>query len=297
MRQQNSQPFKAAFVMLGAMFSFTLMAIAGRELAGNLDTFEIMMYRSFIGVLIVLFIAVASGKLNDINANKLGLHTLRNAVHFMGQSLWLYALIHIPLSQLFAFEFTHPLWVAILAPFLLGEIMTRKRIFAFVIGFLGILIVARPESAPITIATFAAVACAFMFALTTICTKYLGKTETTLSIMFWLTVIQAGFGLICAGYDGDIAIPPVNVFHWVAIVGLGGLFAHYCIATALKIAPASIVAPLEFLRLPLIAIVGFAFYDEQFLVSIIFGAVIVFCANFLNIREETEANKRFAEQT
>ncbi len=283
--------------MLGAMVSFTLMAIAGRELAGTLDTFEIMMYRSFIGLVIVLGVAFATGTRSDIRANRLGLHTLRNAVHFTGQNLWFYALIYIPLSQLFAFEFTNPLWIAILAPFLLGEVMTRTRIFAFVLGFIGILIVARPESAPITFATFAAATCALMFALTTICTKHLGKTETTISIMFWLTVIQGIFGVICAGYDGDIAVPPVHLLHWVAIVGFGGLLAHYCIATALKIAPASVVAPLEFLRLPLIAVVGFFLYDEPLLASVFIGAIIVFGANFLNIREETQANKRRAAQS
>lgn len=283
--------------MIGAMVSFTAMAVSGRELAGTLDTFEIMMYRSAIGLAIVLAVATATCSRSDIRPNRLGLHTLRNLFHFTGQNLWFYALIYIPLSQLFAFEFTYPLWVAILAPFLLGEVMSRTRIFAFVLGFIGILIVARPESASISFATFAAATCAIMFALTTICTKHLGKTEPTMSILFWLTVIQGIFGIACAGYDGDIAVPPVHLLHWVAIVGFGGLLAHYCIATALKLAPASIVAPLEFLRLPLIAVVGFILYDEPLLASVFIGAIIVFGANFLNIREETEANKRRAAQS
>jgi drug/metabolite transporter (DMT)-like permease len=294
MTETRSQPIKAAVFMLGAMVSFTAMAVAGRELAGTLDTFEIMMYRSFIGVIIVLSVATATGTRSEISTNRLGLHTTRNIFHFTGQNLWFYALIYIPLSQLFAFEFTNPLWIAILAPFLLGEVMTRTRILAFVLGFIGILIVARPESAPITFATFAAAACAFMFALTTICTKHLGKTEPTMSILFWLTVLQGLFGIICAGYDGDIAIPPAEKLHWVAIVGFGGLLAHYSITTALKLAPASVVAPLEFLRLPLIAVVGFILYDEPLLATVFIGAIIVFGANYLNIREETQANKRRA---
>lgn len=276
--------------MVGAMVSFSAMAVAGRELKDTLDTFEIMMYRSFIGFVIVVGLAAFNRKLSHISTNRLGLHTLRNLFHFTGQNLWFYALIYIPLSQLFAFEFTNPLWIAILAPFLLSEQMTRTRIFAFVLGFIGVLIVARPESAPITFATFAAASCALMFALTTICTKHLGRTETTTSILFWLTVIQGIFGIICSGYDGDIAVPTTDKLHWVAIVGLGGLLAHYCIATALKLAPASVVAPLEFLRLPLIAVVGFVLYDEPLLASVFIGAIIVFGANVLNIREETRAN-------
>lgn len=296
MTEPQSQPIKAAVFMLGAMVSFTAMAVAGRELAGTLDTFEIMMYRSFIGLIIVLIVANATGTRSEISTNRLGLHTIRNIFHFTGQNLWFYALIYIPLSQLFAFEFTNPLWIAILAPFLLGETMTRTRIIAFLLGFIGVLIVARPESAPITFATFAAATCALMFALTTICTKHLGKTEPTMSILFWLTVLQGIFGIICAGYDGDIAVPPTDKLHWVAIVGFGGLLAHYSIATALKLAPASVVAPLEFLRLPLIAVVGFILYDEPLLATVFIGAIIVFGANFLNIREETRANKSRAAQ-
>ena len=294
MPEIQSQPIKAASFMLGATVSFTLMAVAGRELAANLDTFEIMMYRSFIGLLIVLAIAASTGTLNKIRANQLGLHTLRNTFHFIGQNLWFYALIYIPLSQLFAFEFTYPLWIAVLAPFFLGEVMTRTRIFAFILGFIGIIIVARPESAPVNFATLAAITCAIMFALTTICTKYLSKTENTLSILFWLTVIQGIFGVVCAGYDGKITVPSIHVIHWITIVGLGGLIAHYCIATALKIAPASIVAPLEFLRLPVIAILGFFIYEEPLMASVFFGAIIVLGANFLNIRVEIESNKRRA---
>lgn len=282
----QSQPVKAAAFMVGAMLSFTAMAVAGRVLAPVHDTFEIMMYRSFVGIAIVLAIGAANGTLGTISTARLGLHGVRNLVHFTGQNLWFYALIYIPLSQLFAFEFTNPLWVAILAPFLLGEQMTRTRVLAFCLGFVGILIVARPETAPISFATFAAAACAVAFALTTISTKELGKTESTTCILFWLTVLQAIFGVICAGWDMDIAAPRAETVGWLALVGVCGLLAHYCIATALKLAPATVVAPLEFLRLPLVAVVAWILYGEPLVASIFVGAAIVLAANYMNIRAE-----------
>lgn len=272
--------------MVGAMFSFTAMAVAGRELADTHDTFEIMMYRSFIGVIIVVSLGWFSGTLKTIRPDRLGLHTLRNLAHFAGQNLWFYALIFIPLSQLFAFEFTHPLWVAVLAPIMLGERMTRTRVLAFGLGFVGILIVARPESAPLSFATFAAATCAICFAITTITTKKLGQTETTTCILFWLTVIQGIFGVATAGYDLDIALPQSDSVIWLTVVGVCGLMAHYCITTALKLAPATIVAPLEFLRLPLVAIVAYILYEEPLVAAIFIGAAIVFAANWMNIRAE-----------
>jgi len=106
--EQTSQPVKAAFWMLGAIASFTLMAVAGRAVSVELDTFELMMYRSFIGIAIVIAFATMLGTLKDIQTNNLKLHLLRNLSHFAGQNLWFAALVMIPLAQVVALEFTSP---------------------------------------------------------------------------------------------------------------------------------------------------------------------------------------------
>ena len=105
-----SQPLKAAFWMIGAMVSFSLMAVSGRELAPDLNTFEIMFFRSLIGLVIVVAIGALAGTLRQIKADRLGLHMLRNLAHFTGQNLWFLAVAFIPFSQLFALEFSTPLW-------------------------------------------------------------------------------------------------------------------------------------------------------------------------------------------
>ena len=102
----RSEPLKAAFWMVGAMISFTLMAVAGRSLASELDTFEIMMYRSFIGILLVLAFSFYFKTITEVNLLKIRLHFFRNLMHFIGQNLWFYAVIFVPLSQMFAFEFS-----------------------------------------------------------------------------------------------------------------------------------------------------------------------------------------------
>lgn len=284
--EAKSQPLKAAGYMLGALGSFSLMAVAGRELSATLDTFEIMMYRSFIGVVIVLSIATVTGRLPQISTRKFGLHLLRNLLHFTGQNLWFFALVTIPFSQLFAFEFSSPLWIAILAPWFLGEKMTKTRITAFVLGFIGILIVARPQSSSLSPATIAAALCAVAFAGTVITTKILSRTEPVTSIMFWLVGMQAVFGTIMAGYDGQIAVPTGTSIYWVVLVGICGLTAHFCFTTALKLAPATIVAPLDFLRLPLISVVGWLLYSEPLEALVFLGAGLVLWGNWMNIRAE-----------
>jgi drug/metabolite transporter (DMT)-like permease len=286
-----SNPIKAGFWMLGAMVSFTLMAISGRSLADKLDTFEIMTYRSFIGIAIVLLIAYRAGTLGEVRTRYLKLHIIRNIFHFSGQNLWFFAILYVPLSQMFVFEFSTPLWVAVCAPLVLGERLTLIRFMAAAMGFFGILVVARPDFSDVNPAIIAAALCAVGFAGATLATKILTRTETITAILFWLTVLQAVFGVICAGYDGVMDIPRGSEWLWVFIIGICGLCAHFCITTALQLAPATIVTPFEFLRLPLITFVGVVLYGEKLEWLVFLGAFIVLLANIMNIRAETRAQK------
>jgi len=284
----EQQPLRAAVWMIGAIFAFTSMAVAGRALAGQFDTFEIMTYRSLLGIVIVLGVGRMAGTLHQINTRSLALHGMRNISHFTGQNLWFYAITAAPLAQVFAMEFTSPLWVTVLAPIFLGEKLTRSRALAALAGFIGILIVARPGTGMVLnpgliAAGFAAIG----FAGSAIFTRLLTRTQTITCILFYLTTMQAIFGLICAGYDGDIAWPVGLAWAWLALVGCAGLLAHFCMTKALSMAPASVVMPIDFARLPIIALVGMMLYGEPLELVVFLGAILIFGANYLNIRVET----------
>jgi len=274
---------QAALWMLGAIFSFTTMAIAGRELGAGFDTFEIMLYRSAIGLMIVLILAYATGTLRQIGIREWRTHLIRNVFHFTGQNLWFYAVTVIPLAQVFALEFTSPLWVILLSPLLLGERLTLIRVIAALMGFIGILIVARPDIGSLHPGILAAASCAIFFALTYVFTKRLTRTESIAAIMLYLSGLQLIFGLISAGYDGDIALPNITDLPLLGLVAACGLLAHFCITKALTIAPATIVAPLDFVRLPIIAIAAMIIYNEAIDIWVFVGASIIFAGNYLNI--------------
>lgn len=286
-----SNTVKAVLWMTGAIGSFSAMAVAGREIAIDLDTFEIMMYRSLIGLIIVCSLAHYFDTRREITTDRFGLHFVRNLAHFTGQNLWFYALTLIPFAQLFAFEFSVPMWVMLAAPFFLGEKLTKIRVASVITGFIGILIVTRPWLAGLAPGIIPAALCAIGFAATSIFTKKLTKTATITCIMFWLTSMQLIFGIIGAGYDGDIALPAATSIPWVFLIGCCGLLAHFCITRALQLAPASLVTPVDFCRLPIIATIGFIFYNEPLDIYIIGGAVLIFVANYINILSETRAQK------
>ena len=284
----KSEPIKATVWMIGAMFSFSLMAVSGRELATNLNTFEIMLFRSIIGFLIVLAIGYFAKKFAEIKRDRLGLHLFRNLAHFSGQNLWFLAVASIPFSQLFALEFSTPVWVALLAPLFLGEVLTKQRVLAVILGFAGVLIVARPDINQFDFAIVAAVACAICFAGSMMATKSLTSDQSITCILFWLTLMQLAMGLVATVFTGTIAFPEgINIF-WIVIVGIGGLTAHFCITNALALAPAIVVIPLDFMRLPLISVIGFLAYGEAFELPILVGAGVIFIAILLNLKAEKQ---------
>ncbi len=269
--------------MIGAIFSFTSMAIAGRFASLDHDTFEIMFFRSILGILIVLVVAHVAGTLGQINRDRIGLHFARNLAHFTGQNLWFFALPLIPLAQLFALEFTGPIWVLLLAPLFLNERLTVEKLAYAALGFVGIMIVAQPDFGGISIGVLTGATAAIAFALTAIFTRKLTATASITCILFYLTTMQAVFGAIMVFYDGQVTWPTASGLPWLAVIGVAGLLAHFCLTQALKIAPASVVMPLDFARLPLIAIIGMVFYNETLDGWVLLGAVLIFTANYLNV--------------
>ena len=276
---------RAALWMIGAIISFTSMAVAGRAISGQLDTFEIMLYRSILGFLIVVSMAGITGTYCEINFKFFRIHLVRNIFHFIGQNLWFFALPLIPLAQLFALEFTSPIWVVLLAPFFLGEKLTVKKLSIAALGFFGVLVVARPELNALNVGILAGAVAAIGFAGAAILTRKLTINNSLTKILFFLTGLQIIFGLICAGYDGDIRIPPSGTFPWLILIGIAGLTAHFCMTKSLALAPASVVMPVDFARLPLIAVIGMLFYGESLNIYVVLGSVLIFIANYINLKQ------------
>ena len=138
--EETSAPIlRAGIFMLGAVASFTLMAVSGRQVSFELDTFEIMMFRSIVGLAVVMAFVLVQGRLRELPTQKTGTHLLRNIFHFTGQNLWFFAITMIPLAQVFALEFTTPIWVILLAPLILREGITPIGALAAALGFVGVI--------------------------------------------------------------------------------------------------------------------------------------------------------------
>ncbi len=293
---ETNRPLLAALWMIGSISAFSLMAVAGRAVSGVHDTFEIMTWRSLVGFLIVATIAFGTGRLHHVRTERLHRHALRNLAHFSGQNLWFWALTMIPFGQVFALEFTSPIWVILLAPIFLGETLTRPKLIAALFGLVGTLLVAKPDFASFDPGIAAAALAAVCFATTNIATKSLTRHESTLSIMFWLTSMQLVMGLVMAGHDGDLALPTAQTLPWLVVIGLCGLVAHFCLTTALSLAPASVVVPVDFIRLPVAFAIGWLLYGEGVSLSLLLGAGFILTGITINLSASNRASKRATVQ-
>jgi drug/metabolite transporter (DMT)-like permease len=277
---------RAALWMLGAVISLSTMAIGGRELSAELNTFQILFFRSVVGLAVICVLLQRAGWA-QVRTRVFGVHVLRNVSHYAGQFGWFFALGAIPLSEVFAIEFTTPIWTALLAAVLLGERMNRLRMAAVAVGFIGTLVILRPGVAVVSIGALAVLGAALAYAVTYVMTKKLSGTETPLSILFYMTAMQLPLGLVAALFDW--VWPSAWAWPWVAVVATTALSAHYCLARAFRLADATVVVPLDFLRLPVIAALGLLLYGEPVNAWVVVGAMIVFLGSWMNLKSAQPA--------
>jgi drug/metabolite transporter (DMT)-like permease len=274
---------RGALWMGGAVVSFSVMAIAVRELLRTLGVFEILFLRSLVSLVLIAAVLPVTGW-QGLRTQRFGLHVVRNLFHFSGQYAWVHAIAWLPLATVFAIEFTMPVWAALLAIPILGERLNRGRVFMLVLGLAGILIILKPGLAEVKPAALVMLAGSFAYAATMIGTKRLAHGDTALSILFYMSVIQVPLGLIPA-LPGWVT-PGLADLPWIIAVGAMGLSAHFCMTRSLRIADASLVVPIDFLRLPLITAVGMLFYGEPLELSILLGAAVIFAGTYTSIRLE-----------
>jgi len=220
-----------------------------------------------------------------INCRHLPLQLLRNTVHLGASYLWATSLLLIPLATAFALEFTTPAWTLLLAAPVLGERLTASRIGAVVFGLLGVLVISRPGLATFQPGALLTLVAALGLAIALIATKKLTRTDSTFAIVFWMMLIQLPLAL--AGSD-PLFVTKLNQGQVPAVIGIGvtGLLSHYCLTNAFRAGDAGVVVPLDFMRIPLIAVIGWWLYGERLDVFVFLGAGLIITGVLWNLRSE-----------
>jgi drug/metabolite transporter (DMT)-like permease len=272
--------------MTGALLSFSAMAVSVRVLAGTVSVMEILALRAGIGLIVMASLAAARPELRAIIPTQhFLLHFFRNAVHVGSSALWATSLLLVPMAITFALEFTAPAWTLLLAVPVLGERMTASRIGAVVLGLAGVLVILRPGFAALQPGALLALGAGFGFAVTLVATKKLTRTDSPFAIIFWMMLIQLPLALLASD---PLFVTRLELAQCPAVLGIGlsGLTSHYCLTRAFRVGDAGVVVPLDFMRIPLIAVVGWWLYGEPLNVFVFLGAGLIFAGILWNLRSE-----------
>jgi len=281
MDRTPSKPM-AALWMAGWLALMLMITVAGREALYELNVFQLMLIRSSVGLLLLAPLLWRAGGMAAVKTQRLPQHIARNTIHFGAQLGWFFALTLIPIGQVVAIEFTMPIWTAILAAMFLGERFTAFKFAAIVLGIVGVIMIVRPATGEINPGQLIALAAAVGFGTSVAMVKSLTRTEQTVTILFYMLAVQTAGSLLPALYVWQW--PSLTIWGWAVVVAFCGTFSHYCMARALLYAEASVVVPMDFLRVPLTALMGWLLYSERLDAFTVLGAALILTGNFLNLR-------------
>ncbi|MDY6961843.1 MAG: DMT family transporter [Pseudomonadota bacterium] len=266
-----------------SMVAFVGMSVGSRELAATLSIQQVLFFRALIGLFVILMFGRAL--LPELRDRKLiRLHFLRNIVHFFAQYLWTIGVVLLPLASVFALEFTMPIWVAFFAFLLLKERLTTARLMATVAGFIGVLVIVRPGIGMVDPAAGLVLVAAAGYGLSLVFVKQLTRHVSPGAIVVWMVLIQLPLGFLASLTDWR-AVHLTDI-PWMLLAGLGALAAHYCQAQALKRLDASVIMPIDFLRVPMAAIVGYYAYAEAIDLWVFLGGGIILFSNYQAVLRE-----------
>ena len=169
--------------------------------------------------------------------------------------------------------------------------MHAGRWVALICGVVGMLVILRPgldAVGPILSAgALIMLLCTFCFGATNVATKWLTRTESALAILFYMVAMQSLFGAVASVFVWVPVAP--DDWTWLLLLSVTGLSAHYSLVRAFAAADVAFVAPFEFLRLPLVAVIALLLYAEPFELITLLGAAVIFGGNYYSLRRERQA--------
>ena len=277
--------------MVASTVGFSIMHTAVRYLSAELHPLQIVFFRNLFGMMMFLPLIARSG-FSFMATQRLPMHFLRAVLNVMAMAAFFMALSLTPLAQVNALAFSAPLFTAVLSVVLLGERIRARRWTAIVMGFAGALVIIRPGFAEIDLGSLLTLVSAFIWGLTMIVIRSLGRTESSLTTTGYMITFLSVLSLV----------PALYVWQWPAwqawvillLIGLTGTVAQVLLAESLKTAETTAVLPFDFLKIVWASALGFLLFAEIPTLYTILGAAIIFASSFYVAYRERQIDKREA---
>lgn len=289
--KREIRPVAAALFMLAACGCFAFNSVFVR-LAAEQGThpFVVAFFRNLFSFLILLPMTVGRSGWGVLIPRRLDLLTLRGTLNGSSMLAWFYAVPLLPLADLTALGFTAPLWATVLAALLLGEAVGWRRWSATLIGFAGVVVIVQPGFADVHWATGLVLFSSAMWAVTIIVVRRLTFIERPETILLYQALMMAGIALVPSLFFWTT--PTGEVWIWLIALGVLAATAHTFHVRAYSLQEVAALQPLDFSRLPIIAVAAWAIFDEVPAPAVWIGALIVFAAGtYISHREARLARR------
>lgn len=284
----HSMP-RAIALMVASTLTFGLMAICIRLAAATTHPFEITFFRNLFGLVFALPLLLRPG-LALLRTDRFGFYVLRSMTGLGAMLTSVWALVHLPLTQAVAISYSVPLFVTIAAVLVLGEVVRARRWTAVVVGFVGVLVILRPQAGALPPAALVALLSAALSASSYISVKYLTRTEPADAVVVYMALLMTPVSLVPAVPVWNW--PDATAWLWLVLTGLCGTVAQVCMTRAYRLGDVSALIPLNFVQLPFVAVLAWWLFGEHIDATTVFGAAIIVGANIYIARREARLGRR-----
>lgn len=272
-------------------------ALAGASLQGmntcvrfaalHVHAFEVAFFRYLIGFILLLPLLLRSGR-GGLKTDRIGMHTVRAMFNIISLVTGFWGVTMVPLAKFTAIYFTAPLFATLGALLFLGEALKIRRQMALLVGFIGVLIVLRPGMDNVGLGELLGVISAATWATSLLFMKVLTRTDSPVTITLYGTLLQLPMALVIAMFFWTW--PRVEVLGWLVGVAAFATFAQLILARAFRVADASLVVSVDFLKLIWASLIGyFIFHEIPTLATWLGGAVIFLAVAYIAYRERAIA--------
>lgn len=277
---------QAVLYMTAACSFFALMNVFVRIASdAGLDPLQIAFFRNLFALATMIPWLLATG-FQGLKTKRLGAHARRATLGLTAMVLWFSSVAVLPLAEATALNFTFPLFGTILAALILKEQVRIRRWSATVIGFLGVLIILQPWDAALSWHSFLPIGAAFFMAFSAITVKQLSSTESAGTVVLYMNLIMTPVSLIPALFVWQW--PDWEIWLSLAALGCFAAVSHVALTRAYALTDASFLQPLDYLRLPMIALLAFVIFGEIPSDWIWPGAAVIASASIYIARREAK---------
>jgi len=273
-----------------AFAMFSVMDALIKWLSAAYPIHQLVFSNAVFALVPVLLWAWRSGGFARLRTRRLGLHVLRGGLGVLGGFLGFYAYSRMPLTDAYAIIFTTPLLITALSVPVLGERVGWRRWSAVVIGFLGVLVMLRPDGAVVGTGPLAAFGAACCSACSILIVRRLSTTESTAGIALYSSLTVAT--VMGAWLAVDHVVPRLADLALFAAAGLIGGSALIVLITAYRRAPAALVAPFQYTQMIWGTLLGLALWGDVPDRWVVLGAAIVAASGLFVLYRETRLGRR-----